>query len=365
MLRARSSLWIVAALSVAPAVNAQIDYSPEAFAALEWRNIGPNRGGRSIAVAGSPSRPLEYYFGATGGGLWKTTDGGVSWRPVTDGQIDSSSVGAVAVAPSNPDIIYIGMGEVQLRGNVMQGDGVYKSTDAGATWEHMGLAAIRAVARIRVHPENPDLVYVAALGDPTGPNDARGIFRSRNGGRDWERILFESSQTGAVDLLFDPSSPDVLYASMWQVYRNAYQLWSGGPESGLFKSTDGGDHWTALTTKPGFPEGPLGKIGITVAAKGARLYAVIEAEDGGLYRSDDRGESWASCKQLPRSLAAFVLLQSHRCRPKRSGHGLCFELSSVQVGRRRRKLRASAHAPRGPSRPLDRSKRSRAHDLRQ
>ena len=292
MSRAPSRAWVVVALSAATVVNAQITYTPETFAALEWRNIGPNRGGRSIAVAGSQSRPLEYYFGATGGGLWKTTDGGVSWRPVTDGQIDSSSVGAVAVAPSNPDIIYIGMGEVQLRGNVMQGDGVYKSTDAGATWEHMGLAAIRAVARIRVHPENPDLVYVAALGDPTGPNDARGIFRSRNGGRDWGKILFESPQTGAVDLLFDPSSPDVLYASMWQVYRNAYQLWSGGPESGLFKSTDGGDHWTALTTKPGFPEGPLGKIGITVAAKGARLYAVIEAEDGGLYRSDDRGESW-------------------------------------------------------------------------
>ena len=260
MSQAPSAVWVVA-LTAVNLATAQITYSPESFAALEWRNIGPNRGGRSIAVASSPGRPLEYYFGATGGGLWKTTDGGVSWRPVTDGQIDSSSVGAVAVAPSHPDIIYIGMGEVQLRGNVMQGDGVYRSTDAGASWEHMGLAATRTVARIRVHPENPDLVYVAALGDPTGGNDERGIFRSRNGGRDWEKILFESPQTGAVDLL-------------------------------LFKSTDGGDHWTALTTKPGFPEGPLGKIGITVAANSARLYAVIEAEAGGLYRSEDRGESW-------------------------------------------------------------------------
>lgn len=161
MSQAPSPIWLVVALTGANLATAQTTYSPESFAALEWRNIGPNRGGRSIAVAGSPSRPLEYYFGATGGGLWKTTDGGVSWRPVTDGQINSSSVGAVAVAPSNPDIIYIGMGEVQLRGNVMQGDGVYRSTDAGASWEHMGLAATRAVGRIRVHPENPDLVYVA------------------------------------------------------------------------------------------------------------------------------------------------------------------------------------------------------------
>ncbi len=292
MWRAASPPWVVVALVAATVADTQNTYSPESFAALEWRNIGPNRGGRSIAVAGSPSRPLEYYFGATGGSLWKTTDGGVSWRPVTDGRKNSSSVGAVAVAPSDPDIIYIGMGEVQLRGNVMQGDGVYKSTNLGATWEHMGLAATRAIGRICVNPENPELVYVAALGDPTGPNDERGIFRSRNGGRDWEKVLFESPQTGAVDLLLDPSNPDVLYASMWQVYRNAYQLWSGGPESELFKSTDGGDHWTALTTKPGFPGGPLGKIGITVAANSTRLYAIIEAEAGGLYRSDDRGESW-------------------------------------------------------------------------
>src|SRR5512138_932338 len=180
------------------------------FAPYTWRNIGPNRGGRSIAVAGSPSRPNEYYFGATGGGLWKTADGGTTWAPVTDGQIASSSVGAVAIAPSRPDIVYLGMGEAELRGNVMQGDGVYRSDDAGRTWVHRGLAASQAIARIRVHPTDPDLVYVAALGSPFAPNDERGVFRSSDGGRTWSRVLFRSDRAGAVDLVIDPSNPRVL-----------------------------------------------------------------------------------------------------------------------------------------------------------
>ena len=260
---------------------------------LTWRNIGPNRGGRSIAVAGSVLRPHEYYFGATGGGLWKTNDSGTTWVPVTDGQIRSSSVGSVAVAASDPDIVYIGMGEVQLRGNVMQGDGIYKSVDGGETWIHKGLVDTQAIGRIRVHPNNPNIVFVAALGHPAGPNLERGVFRSLDGGDSWKKVLYRDPSTGAVDLVLDPNNPDILYASMWQVYRNAYQLWSGGPGSGLWMSDDNGENWKELSKKRGFPDGVLGKIGIDVSpADSKRLYAVVEADNGGLYRSDDRGESW-------------------------------------------------------------------------
>ena len=261
--------------------------------ALQWRSVGPARGGRSIAAAGSPSRPFEYYFGATGGGLWKTTDGGNTWAPVTDGQIASSSVGAIAVAPSRPDTVYIGMGEAQLRGNVMQGDGVYKSVDAGRTWRHMGLADTLTISRLRVHPTNADLIYAAALGDPTQPGDARGVYRSRDGGGTWQQILFRDERTGAIDLAIDPLNPNTLYASLWQVTRVPWQLWSGGPGSGLFKSTDGGDTWTEITRAKGLPSGVFGKIGITVSgANSRRLYAIIEAAAGGLYTSDDAGASW-------------------------------------------------------------------------
>jgi photosystem II stability/assembly factor-like uncharacterized protein len=258
-----------------------------------WRNIGPNRGGRSIAVAGSPSRPNEYYFGATGGGLWKTTDGGTSWASVTDGQLSSSSVGAVAVSPSNPDVIYLGMGETELRGNVMQGDGVYRSDDGGRTWAHRGLGDSQAIARIRIDPTDPNLVYVAALGHPFAPNEERGIFRSRDGGRTWSRVLFRSPKAGAVDLVIDPSNPRVLYATLWEVYRRPWQLWSGGEGSGLYKSTDGGDSWTELTRNPGLPGGVFGKMTVAVSpADPNRVWANIEATDGGLYRSDDAGATW-------------------------------------------------------------------------
>jgi photosystem II stability/assembly factor-like uncharacterized protein len=187
-------------------------YDSTFFQALRWRSIGPARGGRSLTAAGSASRPFEYYFGAVGGGLWKTTDGGVTWRPVTDGQLKSSSVGAVAVSEANPDVVYIGMGETQLRGKIMQGDGVYKSTDAGKTWKHSGLSDTQAIARIRIHPTNPDLVFVAALGHPYGPNDERGVFKSTDGGQTWKKVLFKSSRAGAVDLCFDPTNPNLFYA---------------------------------------------------------------------------------------------------------------------------------------------------------
>src|SRR5262245_36267109 len=266
---------------------------PVPLDALQWRSIGPLRGGRSIAAAGSPSRPFEYFFGATGGGLWKTIDGGTSWTPVTDGQIASSSVGAIAVSPSNPDIVYIGMGEAQLRGNVMQGDGVYKSVDAGKHWEHVGLADTLTISRLRVHPNNPDIVYAAALGDPTQATDARGVYRTRDGGKSWTRVLFRDAKTGAVDLAIDPHDANTIYAALWQVYRIPWQLSSGGPGSGLFKSTDGGETWAEITRAPGLPDGPIGKIGIAVSgADSRRLYAIVEAHAGGLYRSDDAGSSW-------------------------------------------------------------------------
>jgi photosystem II stability/assembly factor-like uncharacterized protein len=263
------------------------------YEGLEWRNIGPYRGGRSLGCTGSPGRPNEYYFGATGGGLWKTTDGGTEWAPVTDGQLTSSSVGAVAVAETNPDIVYIGMGEVQLRGSITQGDGVYKTKDGGKTWRHLGLKETQAVSRIRIHPTNPDIVYVAALGHPYGDNEERGVFRSKDGGNSWQKVLYVSPKAGAVDLIIDRNDPNVLYASTWQVYRKAWKMWGGGPDCKLWKSTDGGDTWTDLTNNPGMPAPPIGKIGVTVSpADSNRVWAIVEANEGGVFRSDDGGKTW-------------------------------------------------------------------------
>ncbi|MBC2838317.1 glycosyl hydrolase [Robiginitalea sp. SC105] len=287
------TLYMGQTITAQEASARDMDVPAAFYEGLEWRNIGPNRGGRSLGCTGSPSRPNEYYFGATGGGLWKTVDGGNEWKPVTDGQVTSSSVGAVAVAESNPDIVYIGMGEVQLRGSITQGDGVYKSTDAGETWTHLGLEETQAVARIRIHPENPDLVYVAALGHPYGENEERGVFRSADGGATWEKVLYVSPKAGAVDLIIDRNNPEVLYATTWEVYRKAWKMWGGGGDSKLWKSTDGGDTWTDLTGNPGMPEGPIGKIGVTVSpADSNRVWAIVEANEGGVFRSDDAGQTW-------------------------------------------------------------------------
>ena len=263
------------------------------FDKMKWRNIGPNRGGRSLGSTGSPGRPLEYYFGATGGGLWKTTDGGQEWFPVTDGQINSSSVGAVAVAETNPDIVFIGMGETQLRGSITQGDGVYKSEDGGKKWRHLGLKETQSISRIRIHPTNPDIVFVAALGHPYGDNEERGVFRSKDGGNTWQKVLYVGANTGAADLVIDKTNPKILYATTWQVYRKTWKMWGGGEGCRLYKSVDGGDTWIDLSKNPGLPVAPLGKIGITVSpANPNRLYAIVEANDGGVYRSDDAGWSW-------------------------------------------------------------------------
>jgi photosystem II stability/assembly factor-like uncharacterized protein/flagellar hook assembly protein FlgD len=268
---------------------------PSLLQGLEWRSIGPLRGSRSIAAAGSPSRRGEYYFGAMGGGLWKTTDGGTNWRPVTDGQLNSSSVGAVAVCESNPDVVYAGTGEVQFRENIIQGDGVYKSTDAGQTWTHLGLDDTQAISRIRIDPSDCNRVYAAAMGHPFGPNTERGVFRSTDGGQSWSRVLFRDDQTGAADLVMDRNDPDVLYAGLWQARMTPWGGSDGGPGSGLFKSADGGDSWTNLTRNPGLPQGIVGKVGVAVSgADSDRVYAIISAKEpeAGVYASDDAGATW-------------------------------------------------------------------------
>jgi photosystem II stability/assembly factor-like uncharacterized protein len=265
---------------------------PTALSALRWRELGPARGGRSGAVAGSASRPLEYWMGTTGGGVWKTTDGGVNWQPVTD-RYFGGTIGGIGVSESNPDIVYVGGGETDIRGNTSHGDGLWKTTDAGRTWTLMGLKETRHIARVRVHPTNPDIVYVGALGHAFGTNPERGVFKTVDGGKTWNRILFRNDSTGISDLIMDPTDPNTLYAAFWHAYRTPWSLNSGGPGGGIFKTTDGGATWREITAAPGLPRGVLGKIGIAVSpANPRRVWALIEADSGGVYRSDDGGTTW-------------------------------------------------------------------------
>ena len=270
---------------------------PERWKALSWREVGPYRGGRSAAVAGLPGDRNTYYFGATGGGVWKTQDGGTTWKSVSDGFF-GGAIGAVAVSEWDPNVIYVGTGEETVRGNVSHGDGMWKSTDAGKTWKHVGLEDSRHIVRVRIHPKNPDLVYAAVLGHLFGPNKERGVYRSRDGGRNWERILFVNENAGAVDLVMDPTNPRILYAGTWRVRRTPYSLESGGAGSGLWKSTDGGDTWAELTRNPGLPKGTIGIVGVTVSPTNPdNLYAEIEAEDGGVFRSRDGGKTWTKTNE--------------------------------------------------------------------
>ena len=262
--------------------------------AVRFRGIGPTRGGRVVAVAGHPHNPARYYFGAVAGGVWQTDDAGTTWRCITDGQLKTASVGALCVSDSHPNVIYAGMGETTIRIDVSYGDGVYKSTDGGRTWKHLGLADTRHIGRVRVHPTNPDRVYVAALGHAFGPNTERGVFRSQDGGATWEKVLYVSDRAGAVDLSIDQQNPDILYASIWQTYRNFWELSSGGPDSGLWRSLDGGDTWERISDNKGFPQTLKGKIGVAASpVKAGRVWAMVEAKDAcGLYRSDDFGATW-------------------------------------------------------------------------
>ena len=260
---------------------------------LELRCIGPFRGGRSVAVAAHPSEPSTPNMGTTGGGVWKSVDGGTYWRNVSDGHFKRASVGALAVAPSDPNVIWAGMGESTIRGNVSHGDGVYRSTDAGKSWAHLGLEATRNIAKLRVDPRDPDVAFVAAFGHAHGPNPERGVYRSKDGGKSWQLVLSRNEDTGAIDLSIDPHNPRVVYAALWEARRGPHYLSSGGEGSGLFRSTDGGDTWVELTRNPGLPEGLIGKIGVSAsAARRDRVYAIVENVDGGVYRSDDGGESW-------------------------------------------------------------------------
>lgn len=264
------------------------------LAGYQWRNLGPDRGGRSIAVSGVVGRPMEAYFGATGGGLWKTTDGGESWFPVTDFQIASASVGAVAVSETNPDLVFIGTGETCIRGNILPGDGLYRSRDAGETWEHVGFSDSDAISKVRVHPADPEIVFVASFGKYSVPSAERGVYKSTDGGDTWRQVLFRDERTGAIDIVIDRNDPNVIYATLWEAFRKEYTMSSGGPGSGMYKSTDGGETWTEITRNPGMPQdGVVGRIGVAVSgANSSRVYSLFEHENGGLFRSDDAGATW-------------------------------------------------------------------------
>jgi len=298
------SLFIAAAFMLAVVAQGQrrqaaAPAASDSLKVLQWRQIGPFRGGRVTAVAGVASQPMVFYFGGVGGGVWKTSDGGINWEPISDGSVfGTASVGAIGLSDSDPNTIYVGMGESPIRGNVTHGDGVYKSTDGGKTWKHIGLEDTRQISRVRVHPKNPDIVYVAAQGHVWAPNADRGVFRSTDGGKTWKKILFRSDKAGACDLIIDPTNPNVLYAGLWEVYRKPWTLESGGPGSGIFKSTDGGDTWTEITRNPGLPRGTIGIVGITVSpANPDRLWAIVEAEDGGVFRSDNAGRTWTKTNE--------------------------------------------------------------------
>ncbi|HKL18786.1 MAG TPA: hypothetical protein VJ905_07445 [Halalkalibaculum sp.] len=262
---------------------------------LTYRNIGPYRGGRSVAVSGHPDQPNTYYTGFTGGGVYKTTDGGKNWYNVSDGYFKTGSVGAVTVAPSNANVIYAGMGETCIRGNMSAGDGVYRSMDGGKTWNHIGLGESHFIGEIVVHPDNADVAWVAAMGHAFGTegNEERGVFKTTDGGKTWTKVLYNSPRAGAVDIEIDPTNPRILYASLWEAYRNPWEMSSGGAGSGLYKSTDGGETWENISKRPGLPKGILGKIGVAISPVNPdRVWAIIENDNGGVFRSDDSGKTW-------------------------------------------------------------------------
>src|SRR5512143_1738470 len=280
-------------LEASDAIQAAGPVDPALFSALRWRSIGPTRGGRVLAVAGVPGETAHFYFGGVNGGVWETNDAGRTWRPIFDGQ-PIGSIGALALAPSNPKVIYVGTGEADMRSDIAQGDGVYRSADGGRTWAHVGLADSQQIGRVLVDPTSPDRVLVAALGHPYGPNAERGVFRTEDGGKSWQRVLHTDDDTGAIDLAFKPGNPRVVWAAMWRTRRPPWNIYppSSGPGSGLYRSNDGGRTF-ARVAGHGLPDDP-GRIGIAIAPSAPRrVYAMIDAAKGGLYRSDDDGATWS------------------------------------------------------------------------
>jgi photosystem II stability/assembly factor-like uncharacterized protein len=290
---------LVAAAAVAPRAEQAATPSQPAeasiFGGLRWRSIGPFRGGRVTAVAGHRSQPHTFYMGATGGGVWKTTDAGHSWDNISDPYFETAAIGAIEVAESNPNVIYAGTGSAAIRSNVIIGRGMYKSTDAGRTWTHIGLRDAGQIGALEIHPRDPNVAYAAALGSPFGPGPERGVFRTNDGGRTWKKVLYISEKIGAVALAMNPANPQEIYAGAWQAERKPWTILSGGPakQTGVYKTTDGGETWTHLTA--GLPDGLIGKIDIDVArSRPSTVYALMEADQnqGGLYRSDDSGATW-------------------------------------------------------------------------
>jgi photosystem II stability/assembly factor-like uncharacterized protein len=285
-----------ALLALGAAANGGQQVSQESLTSkLQWRMVGPFIGGRVVTVDGVPSERNVFYMGTVGGGVWKSTNYGLSWKNITDGKLpgSSSSIGAIAVAPSNPKILYAGTGESDIRADLITGDGIYKSTDGGKSWHYAGLRDTHTISNIVIDPHNPDVVYASSMGHVFVPNAERGVFKTTDGGKTWKKILFVDDKTGTINLVMDPSNPDVLYAAMWQAYRKPWRLTSGGPGSGLYKTTDGGAHWTNITRRPGLPKGVLGRIGVAVSASNANIvYAIMQAKEGGVFRSDDGGKTW-------------------------------------------------------------------------
>jgi photosystem II stability/assembly factor-like uncharacterized protein len=283
------SFLLLACFLTCCSVLAVAEINPASFSGMRWRSIGPYRGGRVLAVSGVLGQPEVYYFGAVAGGVWKTVNGGMTWMPISD-KYPIMSAGAIAVANSDPNVIYVGTGEACIRNDISFGDGVYRSTDGGRHWVNVGLRDTQHIGRIIIDPHDPNIVLVAALGHAYGPNSERGIFRTQDGGKTWQKVLYRDDKTGGTDLAFDPNNSRIVYAAMWQTVRSPWGLTSGGPGSGLFRSTDGGLTWQELKT--GLPAGPLGKMSVAVGADSSRVYVLIEAAEGGLFRSNDGGDTW-------------------------------------------------------------------------
>ncbi len=288
-------LGLALAVTIPASTYAASDPPETLLSALHWRSVGPYVGGRVVAVAGVPSESNLFYMGAVDGGIWKSTDYGLEWTNISDGTLpgDSNSIGAIAIAPSNPNVIYAGTGESDIRGDVITGDGLFKSTDSGKTWQAAGLSETHAISGIAIDPRNANVVYVSAMGHVFKGNTERGVFKSVDGGRSWKKVLFIDENTGAIGLSMDPQHPGTLYAAMWQAERHPWKLLSGGPGSGLYKTTDGGARWTNLTHNPGYPSGVLGRLGVAVAASNPRIvYSIVQAKEGGVFRSDNGGATW-------------------------------------------------------------------------